>query len=254
MVGDRAADPVNDQGTDPTGKIYVLATTRPPCRPAASPPSRSPSAPTSATAWPITLSPSSTDDERGQRTSRSPTCTSTTCSSTPRRSDGVITGMSYEQSIRPLQDRGPAADRGGGTRASSVAAPRAASSKFQVGVVHRASAEGTGADRDPQRSPRSTRDAKTVTLDTPLEHDHAAGEWAGTEFIAVPLVSRRRPRQRLLARPRRRHPRLGHRASSASSSSSRRARPTTTRRRAREVDSGTYRRHPHRPTRWPPGW
>jgi FtsP/CotA-like multicopper oxidase with cupredoxin domain len=96
----------------------------------------------------------------------------------PQASDGVITGLSYEQSVRPYRVEDPtltAAVAPGDTtlRLSSVA-------KFQRGVWI---GVGLGLEKIEIRQ-IATIDAasSSVTVTRPLETAHAAGEWAGVEF------------------------------------------------------------------------
>ena len=97
----------------------------------------------------------------------------------PQGSDGASAGMVYDQSIRPYKIVDPrmtaAADAGDSVlELESV-------SKFQVGVFI-----GVGLGTEQMEIRKITAidaDAKTVTLDTPLVHAHASGQWAGTEFV-----------------------------------------------------------------------
>ena len=108
-------------------------------------------------------------------------------------SDGVITGMQYEQAVRPYKLEDPqltAATPAGGTvlTLSSVA-------KFHVGQAvgvglgtegpaatgtSNAALSGTG----PEIRTITAIDpaARTLTLDRGLQIEHPAGEWAGAEF------------------------------------------------------------------------
>jgi hypothetical protein len=108
-------------------------------------------------------------------------------------SDGVITGMSYEQAVRPykLEDpqlTQPAAKGDTVLHLASVA-------KFQVGVyigvglgTEGPEATGTANAATSGRGPEIRaitsidKTANTVTLAAPLEIDHAAGQYAGVEF------------------------------------------------------------------------
>jgi Big-like domain-containing protein/multicopper oxidase len=97
----------------------------------------------------------------------------------PQASDGVISGMSYEQSVRPYQLEDPtiaAAASTGDTvlRLSSVA-------KFQPGVWI---GIGLGTEEIEIRQIASIdAGALTVTLTKPLSAAHPVGQWAGTEFV-----------------------------------------------------------------------
>ncbi len=125
----------------------------------------------------------------------------------PQASDGVISGYSYEQSVRPykLEDPQLTAAAPAGTNVlhlTSVA-------KFHQGAYL---AAGLGTDWiEPAQIASIDAATKTITLAKPLTKDHANGEWAGVEFVQSHLVSRRRARQRVLPRPRRRPPHLAAR-------------------------------------------
>ena len=97
----------------------------------------------------------------------------------PQGSDGASAGMVFDQSIRPYklvdpQLKRPAASGDTVLGLSSV-------EKFQVGV-----AIGVGLGRDEfeiREIVAIDRNAGTVTLDRALTRDHDADEWAGTEFV-----------------------------------------------------------------------
>ena len=108
-------------------------------------------------------------------------------------SDGVITGMSYEQAVRPYKAEDPqltAPARAGDTvlQLSSVA-------KFHLGTsigvglgTEGPAATGTvnplsGAGPEIRTIKSIDPQNKTVTLDRPLVDLHPAGQWAGTEFV-----------------------------------------------------------------------
>ncbi|HEY8620736.1 MAG TPA: fibronectin type III domain-containing protein, partial [Dermatophilaceae bacterium] len=109
-------------------------------------------------------------------------------------SDGVITGMSYEQAVRPYKVEDPqlTADAAAGDTVlalSSVA-------KFQVGesIGVGLGTEGPAATdtansgqsgKGPEVRTLTAIDAAagTVTLSAPLTEAHPAGQWAGTEFV-----------------------------------------------------------------------
>jgi hypothetical protein len=97
----------------------------------------------------------------------------------PQASDGVITGMSYEQSVRPYKVEDPklkAATAAGATtlRLSSV-------SKFQPGVWI---GVGLGTEKIEIRQIVSIDAlAKTVSLNKPLALSHGKSQWAGVEFV-----------------------------------------------------------------------
>lgn len=95
-------------------------------------------------------------------------------------SDGVISGMSFEQSIRPYQveDVRLLTAAAAGDTVLRVATWRA---KFRPGV---AIAVGEGTDGIEVRTIAAVdQAAKTITLTQPLGAAHAAGEWTGTEFV-----------------------------------------------------------------------
>ncbi|XAS67571.1 multicopper oxidase domain-containing protein [Micrococcaceae bacterium Sec5.7] len=109
-------------------------------------------------------------------------------------SDGVISGMSYEQAVRPYKVEDPqltAAAAAGDTvlHLSNVA-------KFQVGVsigvglgTEGPAATGTANAGQSGRGPEIrvltavNVAARTVTLAAPLQQKHPIGQWAGTEFV-----------------------------------------------------------------------
>lgn len=109
-------------------------------------------------------------------------------------SDGVITGMSYEQAVRPYKLEDPqltAASAAGATvlHLSSVA-------KFQVGVsigvglgtegpavTGTANAGQSGQGPEIRSVTAINATAKTVTLSAALKIAHPAGQWAGSEFV-----------------------------------------------------------------------
>ena len=98
----------------------------------------------------------------------------------PQGSDGASAGMVYDQSIRPykLVDPRMTADARRRRRRCCTSTSVA---KFQVGVFI---GVGLGTEEFEIREITAIdADAQTVTLDTPLSRDHAAGEWAGTEFV-----------------------------------------------------------------------
>jgi FtsP/CotA-like multicopper oxidase with cupredoxin domain len=91
-------------------------------------------------------------------------------------SDGVITGLSFEQSIRPHTIEDPALT--GTADAGALVLPLSSTAKFQDGEFI---AVGQGTESIEVRRITS-HDASTVTLDRPLDKPHAAGQGAGTEF------------------------------------------------------------------------
>ena len=162
-------------------------------------------------------------------------------------SDGVISGMSFEQSIRPHTIEDP-------TLTADVAPGATVAAAVEHGEVpgRRVHRRRTGhrEHRDPQDHGARRRARSRSTR--PLENDARRRAGRGHGVHPVPLVSRRPARQHLLARPRRRHPRLGPRP----------RRPVH--RRAARVDVprpedgrggrlGHDRRHPHAGARELPG-
>ena len=127
----------------------------------------------------------------GVRRRRSPACRSSSRSARTRR-------------------RTTRADRRGRAAGDTHAARCRASAKFRPGV-------GIAVGQGDRRRSRSTRSSRR----SPAQHGHArrsrsssahaSGESAGVEFVQYALVPGRPARQRLLARPRGRHPRLGPR-------------------------------------------
>jgi FtsP/CotA-like multicopper oxidase with cupredoxin domain len=97
----------------------------------------------------------------------------------PQASDGVISGFSYEQSVRPykLEDPQMTVDAPQGSNLvhlTSVA-------KFHAGA---AMALGLGTDDiEPATIKAIDPVTKTIMLAAPLKRTHPAGEWAGVEFV-----------------------------------------------------------------------
>ena len=99
-------------------------------------------------------------------------------------SDGVISGMSFEQAIRPykaedVQLTAPAPRRTTVLRVDRATLSNAA--QVPSSAVFIAVGEGTESIEIHQIAAVDAHD--TVTLATPLTSDHATGEWAGTEFV-----------------------------------------------------------------------
>ena len=102
-------------------------------------------------------------------------------------SDGVISGMSYEQTVRPYQTEGAA---GTGIRLTQAAA--AGSNKLTVdnaSTLQMNAFVGVGfgvATNKPggfEFAQIISKTGNTLTLDRPLTKDHPAGQFAGTEFV-----------------------------------------------------------------------
>jgi hypothetical protein len=105
----------------------------------------------------------------------------------PQASDGVITGMSFEQSVRPYKAEDPSLTAG--VAAGATVLPLTSVTKF----VHTCAgggacnnvfiAIGEGTDAIEVRQIASVNTAtRTVTLTQPLSNPHAAGDYAGVEF------------------------------------------------------------------------
>ena len=95
-------------------------------------------------------------------------------------SDGVISGMSFEQAIRPYQieDVRMLDDAPAGSTSIRVAVLKA---KYRPGVTI---AVGQGTDNIEIRAITAVdATTKTITLAAPLDKNHLAGEYAGTEFV-----------------------------------------------------------------------
>ena len=92
--------------------------------------------------------------------------------------DGVDTGFSYEQNVRPFRAAGQV------VTAPSPAGDRTlrldAADNLQAGAV-----VGVGMDRDETFEVRRVASiaGPVVSFDEPLEHPHAAGEYVSTEFV-----------------------------------------------------------------------
>ncbi|MDQ1670065.1 MAG: hypothetical protein QOE40_2126, partial [Actinomycetota bacterium] len=108
-------------------------------------------------------------------------------------SDGVITGMSYEQAVRPYQLEDPSLSSD--AAAGSTVLQLSDVSKFQVGVAigvglgtEGAPASGTVNSESSGNGPEIRtiteidKTANTVTINAPLQIDHPAGQFAGVEF------------------------------------------------------------------------
>jgi hypothetical protein len=93
-------------------------------------------------------------------------------------SDGVDTGFNYEQTVRPfrLESEALVATAAAGDRVLRLGS----TARFQAGEL-------LGVGLDQGRSFEAHRvdavSGDTVSLDTPLQSAHAAGEMAGTEFV-----------------------------------------------------------------------
>jgi hypothetical protein len=100
-------------------------------------------------------------------------------------SDGVISGMSYEQSVRPFaaEDLQLASDTSAGATTLDLSNPDPTRpirmEKIRPGVQI---AVGQGTE-DIEIRQVATVSGTTVTLTKALDKAHAANEWAGTEFV-----------------------------------------------------------------------
>ncbi|MBI4337365.1 MAG: multicopper oxidase domain-containing protein [Chloroflexi bacterium] len=108
-------------------------------------------------------------------------------------SDGVISGMSYDQSVRPYKTEGPP-DGPGGTRDGILLAQPAAMGANQITVDSAATLKvnaflGIGfgvATNQPngfEFAQITAKNGNTLTLDRQLQKDHPAGQFAGVEFV-----------------------------------------------------------------------
>ena len=92
-------------------------------------------------------------------------------------SDGVITGLSYEQAVEDYPSTDPQLTAAAGPGATTLSLSSAA--KFQPGV---AIAVGQGTEEIEIRTIASIA-GNTVTLTEALDKNHAVGHFAGTEFV-----------------------------------------------------------------------
>ncbi|MDX6620775.1 MAG: hypothetical protein QOK36_3161, partial [Gaiellales bacterium] len=94
-------------------------------------------------------------------------------------SDGVVTGMSYEQTIRPFEVSDPQITEDAAAGDTTLSLARVA--KFQAGEWI---AAGLGTESIEVRQIDSIDTAaKTITLTKPLANAHAASQYAGVEFV-----------------------------------------------------------------------
>ncbi|MDX6570981.1 MAG: hypothetical protein QOC86_137, partial [Gaiellales bacterium] len=94
-------------------------------------------------------------------------------------SDGVITGMSYEQSVRPFRVEDPQLTADAAAGASTLTLSSV--SKFQNGEWI---AAGLGTESiEVHQIASINAAARTITLTKPLTDAHAAGQYAGVEFV-----------------------------------------------------------------------
>jgi hypothetical protein len=105
-------------------------------------------------------------------------------------SDGVITGFSYEQSVRPIssEDRQLTATANIGATSLSVNHTDRLRPGIWLGVGLGEGTCGLSAQGQPEpctevRKIVDIPDAQTIVLDEPLEKNHAAGQDVGVEFV-----------------------------------------------------------------------
>jgi len=108
----------------------------------------------------------------------------------PQASDGVITGMSYEQSVRPIEseDRRLTQSIAPGTTVIPVNHTDRLRPGIWIGIGLGEGTCGTDADGQPVRCTEIRKIAnipngQTIVLDEPLEHTHHADEAVGVEFV-----------------------------------------------------------------------
>src|SRR5262249_7220436 len=107
----------------------------------------------------------------------------------PQASDGVISGMSFEQSVRPYKEVGVDPSLTANVSKGATVLPLTTVTKFvhtcagggTCNNVFIAVGEGTDAIEVAQIASVNTA-AKTVTLTKPLTNSHPAGDYAGVEF------------------------------------------------------------------------
>ncbi|MCB0992598.1 MAG: hypothetical protein KDB16_16590, partial [Acidimicrobiales bacterium] len=114
----------------------------------------------------------------------------------PQASDGVITGMSYEQSVRPYESENRTLTAAAGVGDTVIAVTN--TDRLRVGIsIGVGLGEGmcdpaTGAPvADPDNADRACTEIRnivaltptSITLDAPLQNDHALGEAVGVEFV-----------------------------------------------------------------------
>ncbi len=104
-------------------------------------------------------------------------------------SDGVITGFSYEQSVRPLQseDRSMMASVSAGATTLEVSHTRRLREGIWIGVGLGEGTCGTNAQGQPVPCTEIRKitgvTPTSITLDQPLAHAHSTGEAVGVEFV-----------------------------------------------------------------------
>ncbi|MDX6552598.1 MAG: hypothetical protein QOH74_1086, partial [Gaiellales bacterium] len=94
-------------------------------------------------------------------------------------SDGVVTGMSYEQTIRPFKLEDPQITQDAAAGATTLSLTSVA--KFQVGEWIAAGMATEGIEV--RQIASINANAKTITLTKALANAHPAGQYAGVEFV-----------------------------------------------------------------------
>jgi FtsP/CotA-like multicopper oxidase with cupredoxin domain len=105
-------------------------------------------------------------------------------------SDGVITGFSYEQAVRPIESEGRTLTSlaSAGSATLSVNHTDRLRPGIWLGIGLGEGTCGTTAEGQPKpcteiRQIAAIPDSQTIVLDSPLDNNHAAGEAAGVEFV-----------------------------------------------------------------------
>jgi hypothetical protein len=170
--------PVSEQGTDPTGKIFVLNEDKESVLDGTKPPEPLALRANLGDCVALTLvtefeqsAPGATMPQSNMHIHH--------VQFDPQGSDGASAGMVYEQAVRPYKLVDPRMTEA--ARKGDEVLYLENVDKFQKGVFI---GVGLGTKEFEVREITAIdRVAKTVTLDAPLARDHAAGEWAGTEFV-----------------------------------------------------------------------
>ena len=104
-------------------------------------------------------------------------------------SDGVITGMSYEQSVRPIESEGRTlmASASAGSKVLAVNHTNRLREGIWLGIGLGEGTCGTTSAGQPKPCTEVRRitglTANSITLDRPLENFHSAGQAVGVEFV-----------------------------------------------------------------------
>ena len=97
----------------------------------------------------------------------------------PQGSDGIVTGLSFEQGIKPASTENRTLAAGAAAGATTVSVSGTTGLRAGVSV-----AVGIGRPNIEIRTVRALTDT-TITLDKPLQKAHAAGEPVGVEFVQL---------------------------------------------------------------------